>query len=250
MRKITHRFPLQQAAPLNGRARLTRTTLADLYADAAALAGWQALDTGQLSAAWDHHEEAKVAGREGSTPAALVHATAQQAYILLELKEARHALELTGYAIAQARGKVPPLLMSWLYAAQGEMYAALTDDSGTHRAFDHAESALPDSDWRDPELPYVILNPLHLARWRGNARARLGDASAIDDLQVSLADLDTSFVRARAGLHVDLAYSLAAAQRQSEAKHHLGEAHGLASRVGSARQRRRIQQLRSVLRSA
>ena len=228
----------------------SREGLADLYADAAALAGWQSLDAGQLARAWDHHEQAKVAGREGSSPAAFIHATAQQAYVLLELHKVRSALDLASYAIGLARGTVPALLMSWLYAVQGEMYAAAADPAGTQTAFEEADKTLARSEWPDPQFPYLMLNPVHLARWRGNARARLGHASAIDDLQTALNDLEGSFVRARAGLLVDLARSLTAAHRHGEAEHHLEQAQALASQVGSARQRRRVQHLQSVLRSA
>jgi hypothetical protein len=91
---------------------------------------------------------------------------------------------------------------------------------------------------------------VHLARWRGNAFARLGDVAAIEELRKALVGLDSSFTRAKAGLHVDLAYSLVAAGQRAEAAVELREARTLAVRVGSARQRRRVRHLESVLAAA
>ena len=226
-----------------------REPLADLYADAAALAGWQCLDLGDLLMAWRRHEAAKDAGRECRSLAALVHAMAQQAYVLVELGEPGVALELAECARATAGTAVPPLLSSWLSAVQGELHAEAGHARACRSAFESAERLLPE-DSHDPELPYIVLDPIHLARWRGNALARLGDAAATADLRRALDGLDASFTRARAALHVDLAYALLAADRRGEAEAELGEAKTLATRVGSARQRRRIRRLESVLQTA
>lgn len=226
-----------------------REPLARLYADAATLAGWQCLDLGELSKAWQYYEAAKNAAREGNPPAALAHAMAEQAYVLVELGEVASALQLAEYARATAGTAVPPLLSSWLSAVQGELYAATGNDAACRRAFETADRLLPD-ETSDPELPYVILDGVHLARWRGNAWARLGDAGATDDLQQALHGLDPTFTRAKAGLRVDLAQALAVAKQHTEARAELSEAKTLATRVGSARQRRRIRQLESALQAA
>jgi len=129
------------------------------------------------------------------------------------------------------------------------VHAAAGNDHGCRQAFEAAEGLLP-ADANDPDLPYIVLNDVHLARWRGNAWARLGDAEAIEELHAALGGLDSTFTRARASLHVDLAYALAAAKQEGQAKEQLCEAETLAVRVGSTRQRRRIRQLESALRAA
>jgi hypothetical protein len=58
---------------------------AAVLADAAGLAGWQALDTGSPAEAWLRHESAKAAAREAGSPVHLAHAMGQQAYALLDL---------------------------------------------------------------------------------------------------------------------------------------------------------------------
>lgn len=226
-----------------------REPLACLYADAATLAGWQCVDLGELDQAWRHYEAAKDAAREGNPPAALVHAMAEQAYVLVEAGEPVSALQLAEHARSLAGTAVPPLLLAWLEAVVGELHAATGDDTSSRRAFDSAERLLPD-DLRDPKLPYVILSDVHLARWRGNARATLGDPLATDDLRQAVYGIDASFTRARAGLHVDLAAALLAARLHCEALAEVGQAKTLASRVGSARQRRRIRHLESRLHAA
>ncbi len=226
-----------------------RDALADLYADAATLAGWQCLDLGQLSAAGDYYEAAKDAGREGCSPATLAHALAEQAYVLVELGEIDSALQLAAHARAEAERGVAQLLVAWLWAVEGEMQAVAGNDLAGRRAFDAAATLLP-ADCRDPELPFVVLSDVHLARWRGNAWAKLGDAAAIDDLHQALTGLDSTFVRAKAGMHVDLAQAFAATKQDDQAGEHLREAETLAVRVGSARQRRRIRRFLSALGAA
>jgi hypothetical protein len=60
-----------------------REAAADELGQAAALAGWQALDMGNLKEAWHLHEVAKSAARESGVEAGLTYARAQQAYVLL-----------------------------------------------------------------------------------------------------------------------------------------------------------------------
>ena len=65
----------------------TRRPIAAALADAAALAGWQALDVGSISRAWEHFETATTAGRISDQPALLAHAKGEQAYALLDLDQ-------------------------------------------------------------------------------------------------------------------------------------------------------------------
>ena len=54
-----------------------RPALAAAVAEAAALAGWQALDLSDTRKAWMWHETAKAAARDSQSPAILAHVTAQ-----------------------------------------------------------------------------------------------------------------------------------------------------------------------------
>ena len=226
-----------------------REAVAYLYADAATLAGWQSLDLGNLKKAWDYYESAKQAASEVAPPTSLAHALAEQAYVLVDVGNVADALQLAEYATSVAGTAVPSLLRSWLAAVLGEIHATLGNDAASRRAFGRADDLLP-AEPQDPTMSYVILDQVHLARWRGNALAKLGDRGAIDDLRRAAAAIEPTFNRARAGLHVDLAQALAASGSTQEADLELRAASSLASQVGSARQRRRIRQLQSVLQAS
>ena len=226
-----------------------RERLSDLICDAAALAGWVALDLGDVDRAWRYHEAAKAAGRETGSTATLAHALAQQAYVLIDIGRRDDARELAGYALTVAGRAASPVLTSWLTAVVGELAAVDGDAAAAHAQFDTAMRLLP-ADAADPALPYIMLDEYHLARWRGTASARLGDAAAIAALEYALSGMDATFIRARAQLHVELAYSLLAAGQRSEAAAQVVDARALASQVGSVRQRRRVRQLELVLGNA
>jgi hypothetical protein len=132
----------------------------------------------------------------------------------------------------------PQVLRAWLAAAHGEALAAHGDHTASLHAFDRATDLLP-SDPTD-ERPYVALDPVHLARWRGHALARFGHPDVITVLTGALNRLDPTFVRAETALRVDLATALAANGDRDEARTHADHAAQLAAQVGSARQRRRI----------
>ncbi|WP_229874693.1 hypothetical protein [Amycolatopsis deserti] len=219
-------------------------TAAVTLAEAAALAGWQALDAGDLRKAWDLHDIAKSAARQGENPAVLAHVTAQQAYVLLDAGRAADAVELVEYASEPGLlGRVPARLRSWLAAAHAEFLAAAGDRSGAMRRLDQAADVLPDGD-NDPELPYLMLNGAHLARWRGNCLARLGEDQAIEDLTAALDGLTTlTSRRAEAGLRVDLALALRKRGDLDESRVQARQAAELAGTTGSARQRARIAEL-------
>ncbi|GAA4989156.1 hypothetical protein WHI96_21470 [Pseudonocardia tropica] len=219
-----------------------REQAADELGQAAALAGWQALDMGRLPEAWRLHEVATAAARESGQPAGLGYARAQQAFILLDAGRAADALDLIASAHAIASGPVPRELLAWLHAAQGEALAALGDRDAALRALDAAAAALP----TQPEhaLPYLMLDAGHLARWRGHCLARLGETSAIDDLSTALAAMpDGQYGRAEVSLRVDLALALRARGEVAESRAQAERAGRLAGRTGSERQRRRIREL-------
>ncbi|GAB3961147.1 hypothetical protein GCM10029978_012530 [Actinoallomurus acanthiterrae] len=75
--------------------------------------GWKALDVGTPRESWEHFERAKSAPREAEDPSLLAFATAEQAYVLLDLGDAEQAAELVGYARRQAASEVPALMRTW-----------------------------------------------------------------------------------------------------------------------------------------
>ncbi|ALE74385.1 hypothetical protein AD006_25310 [Pseudonocardia sp. EC080610-09] len=220
----------------------SREQAADELGQAAALAGWQALDMGRLSEAWRLHEIATAAARESGEPSGLGYARAQQAFILLDVGRPADAYELITSAREHAVGPVPRELLAWLYAAEGEALAALCDRDTALRALDAAADALP----AQPEqaMPYVMLDAGHLARWRGHCLARLGESSAIDDLSTALAAMpEGQYGRAEVSLRVDLALALRASGEVAESRAQAARAGRLAGQTGSERQRRRIRAL-------
>lgn len=215
-----------------------RAALASVLSDAGALAAWQALDVGALRQAWGHYETAKAAAREAESRVLLAHAMGEQVYALHDLGRLTDALGLVEGALATVKPQGPALLHCWLRAVEGEVRAKLGDDQ-CYRALALATDLLPaDSD--DPALPFISLNEAHLSRWRGHCLAHTGDEEAVDYLRHALDEMDTSFVRAAAGLRCDLAQALFSCGERDEARTHLSAARSIANQVGSVRQRRRI----------
>jgi tetratricopeptide (TPR) repeat protein len=217
-----------------------REAAADELGQAAALAGWQALNMGQLDEAWRMHELAKTAARESGVTAGLAYATAQQAFVLLDAGRTADALLLVESARAQAGTNVPDVLRSWLHAAEGEVLAALGRRDFALRALEAASETLPE-DADESGLPYLMLDGGQLARWRGHCLARLGEATAIDDLTSALESMEEGrYGRAEASLRVDLAIAYQALGDTAQARAQAARAAEVAGRTGSQRQRRRI----------
>jgi tetratricopeptide (TPR) repeat protein len=141
---------------LTYRASPQRPALAGVLVEASTLAGWQALDRAALSQAWTHYERAKTAAREADSPALLAHATAEQAFVLLDLNETTAAVDQLTHARTIAHGTATPLLQAWLAAAHGETLAAAGHADDARRAFDTASHLLP-ADPIDPALPFLFL---------------------------------------------------------------------------------------------
>jgi tetratricopeptide (TPR) repeat protein len=216
-----------------------REALAGVLTEASALAGWEVLDRNAFNQAWDHHERAKAAAHQAQSPTLLAHATAQQAFILIDLGEVHGAVDLLTSARALAEHSAPSLLRAWLAAAHGEGLAAAGHRDDALRAFDAADSLVP-ADPVDPALPFLFLADAHLDRWRGHALARLGEPDAIDQLSHALPRLPAEFIRAKTGMLVDLAVAYAAAGDRDAALAYSREAKRLASQIKSDRQRRRL----------
>ncbi|MGH3935016.1 MAG: tetratricopeptide repeat protein [Pseudonocardiaceae bacterium] len=181
----------------------TREPLAALLSKMHTLAGWQALDLGDLTDSWHHYEHSRAAAAQSNSTAYEIHAAAEQAFVLIDAGATRDAVGLLDTARRRADTTSPRILRAWLAAAHGETLAAHGDRTASLHAFDHAARLLPD----DPtdERPYVALDAIHLARWRGHALARFGDPEATTVLTNALNRLDPTFVRAETALRVDLA---------------------------------------------
>ena len=219
-----------------------RGALAAVLADSAALAGWQAVDLGDTTTAWSHFETAKAAAREAESTPLLVHAMAEQAYVLLEVNMDREALTLVQEARRAAGSRVPALLLSWLSPVEAEVRGAAADLANCERGFEDALRHLP-ADPQDPELPFLMLSDAHLGRWRGNVLARLGDDGALDQLYAALPGTRGGSSRAEATLRTDLALALTAAGEHDEAEAQARRARALIDLLGSVRLRRRLRRL-------
>ena len=220
-----------------------RLPTARVLADAASLAGWQALDIGLVNHAWSHFELARDAARTSGDAALIAHAKGQQAYALIDLNQPDQALSLVQEARVETVNRLPQRMVSWLWAVEAETAAVAGQDFRCRRALDSAANALPAGPAQDDELPYVSLDSHHLDRWRGSALARLGDREAVDQLSTALCSVDPEYTRATGALHLDLAQALIAADAQDASRVHLEVARQLATQTGSVRQRRRIEQL-------
>jgi tetratricopeptide (TPR) repeat protein len=210
------------------------------------LAGWQTLDLGDLPGSWQHYERSRSAAAQSDSIPHESHAAAEQAFVLIDTGATRDAVDLLDSARRRADTTAPQVLRAWLTAAYGEALVANGDRTASLYAFDQAAELLP-SDPTD-ERPYVALDPVHLARWRGHALARFGHPEAITVLTDALNRLDRTFVRAETALRVDLATALAASDDQNEARIHADRACALAGELGSKRQQRRLRTLAASLR--
>ncbi len=228
----------------DGVTAAQRQPIAAVLADAAALAGWQALDVGAAAQAWQHFETAKAAAREAGDPGLLAHATAEQAYVLMDLDRPGDAADLIAEARRPAK-RLPSLTSCWLSAAEGEAHAHLGDELRALRAFDTAHRLLGSG--TADGAPYVVVDEGHLLRWRGNVLARLGHQEAFDCLTAALGAMDASFRRAASSLHCDLALSSLARGDRDTAAVHATTFRSLARQVGSVRQLKRLERVHPVV---
>jgi hypothetical protein len=216
--------------------------LAAVLADAHSLAGWQSLDRGDPTAAWEHYRRAGDAARAAQSVALEAHALAEQAVILADIGRTADSVTMSAHARAIGRTS-PPLLGAWLMAAHGEALVA----DGQHRAsldaFDYAERTLTHISEPRPGMPYVTLDQAHLSRWRGHALARNGHPNAVAVLTAALARHDPEFIRAEAALQLDLAVALAAAGDVDGAVSRVLSGRDQAHAIGSIRQLRRAARL-------
>ncbi|GAA0947039.1 XRE family transcriptional regulator [Nonomuraea longicatena] len=219
-----------------------RAPLAHLLAEAASLAGWQAINTLALNDAWNHYEKAKAAAAEADDPSVLAYVSGEQAYVLVELGRPAEATELLRHLRATFDSRVPARLRTWLAAAEAEAAAVLGDELTCRRALDAAVRSLPDGDV-DQDMGYLSINAHHLARWRGNCLVRFGDPTVAEDLRSAIAGMDGTYNRAESVARCDLGHALLAAGDPAAAQPHIYRARQLATMTGTRRQRRRIDEL-------
>jgi transcriptional regulator with XRE-family HTH domain len=218
-----------------------RVPTARALAGAATLGAWQSLDGGALDKAWRLYELAKRAAAEAGDPMLLTHAMGEQAYVLSDAGQANYAVDMLHQARRMSGKKVSPRLAAWLFAAEAELCAKAGRSGDCYRALENAARYLPAGDEaRDPDMPSIFLNGAHLARWSGNALALLGDAGAMDNLYTALDAMDSTFMRATAGIHCDLAQAHLARGESPLAREHLGKALAISKQTGSARHFRRV----------
>ncbi len=222
-----------------------REPLAALLSEMHTLAGWQALDLGDVNKSWQHHERARSAAAQSNSIAHESHAVGEQVFVLIDAGATRDAVDLLDGATRRADTAAPRVLRAWLAAVHSSALAVHGDRTGSLHALDRAADLLP-SDPTD-ERPYTGFNPLHLARWRGQVLARFGEPDAIAVLTDALNRLDPSSVRAEARTRIALATALAANGDRDEARTHADHATQLATQVSSARLHRRSTTLLATL---
>jgi hypothetical protein len=223
-----------------------RQHLASILSELYCLAGWQALDLGDMVQSWKYYDRASVVALESGSYSFRAMATAGRAFVLAEIDDTSTAVDMIAQVRMSAAQNCSALTRSWLAAAHGEILAADAQETESLRAFEQADALLP-VDKIDITGPYVALDSIHLARWRGHALARCGDPDAAEVLTKALHGLDPTFTRAQTGLRVDLAIAWICAHEPSMAYEQVTVARRLAGQIGSVRQRRRIEILSNQL---
>jgi tetratricopeptide (TPR) repeat protein len=165
----------------------TREQLAAFVSELGTLAGWQALDIGNVAGSWRYYERAKRAAHESGQPAFKAHAEAEQAFVLVDLGRTADAVELFDATRAEVKRSSHRLLRAWLAAAHGEALAADGQRSASLRAFDQALALLP-TEPSNEDRPYVALDSVHLSRWRGHVLARVPRSRGEDSVVAALRD--------------------------------------------------------------
>ncbi|MBV9162654.1 MAG: hypothetical protein JO281_14145 [Pseudonocardiales bacterium] len=201
----------------------------------------------KITDSWQHYEQSRAAAAQSDSIAYESHAAAEQAFVLLDAQATHDAVDLLDTARYRADATAPRILRAWLAAAHGEALAAHGDRTASLHVFDRADDLLP-ADGGTDSRPYVALDAVHLARWRGHALPRFGDPDAITILTDALDRLDRTFVRAETALRVDLATAHVANGDHDETRSQADHAARLAAQVGSARQHRRIIALLATVR--
>ena len=223
----------------------SRQPLAWQLADAAALAGWQALDLGAIDQAWRFFTTASQAAQQAGDEALYAFARLEQAHVLKEVAQPQAAADLAQEIWRRSHARVPEVMRCWMAAATSEMVAEGDDED---EAMDLLRAAEADADVlaTADRPPYLVFNATHLDRWIGHILEILGDPAAEGRLRQAAAEMDGTFTRASASLKLDLAGTVLRRGERDEAKALIAEAEVLARRVGSRRQLSRVSRLRAT----
>jgi tetratricopeptide (TPR) repeat protein len=226
-----------------------RRRLAFLAGDAAALLGWQALDSGRPDEAWSRFRVGARAARESGDAALHAFIVAEMAYVPLFAGRSSDALDLVDHAVTIAGTATPPAFRAWLTATKAETLAACGDESASLAAMGQASTLLDTVDEGEPPSPGTsYFDRSHLERWRGQCLVEIG---RIDDahevITAALDRVDPSFVRARAGMMLDLATAYARRDDLDQACHTAVKALWLARQTNSRRYQQRVVMFRTWL---
>jgi transcriptional regulator with XRE-family HTH domain len=221
-----------------------RPRLAAALAEAAALAGWLALDRCDINAAWQWHELGRGAASESGSAMHVGHVLAQQAVVLLDAGQVLAAQDTAQEASRVVVGAAPPAVQAWVAASEAEVLSGCGDALRARRRFDDARALFARESIT--EVPFIMLSDLHLERWHGHCLTRQGNPEAMTALARAGAG-DADSVRAATSLHADMAAALLSAGECEESAREARLALGLAERCGSARHARR---LRAILAGA
>lgn len=215
----------------------TKKDLAAALVEVATLAGWLALDGGDVRKSWQWHEMARAAAREAESKLLLGYVLGQESVVLVEAGEVDAAVSVAAEAGSLVRSAAPLALRGWVAMTEADALAAAKDGAGA-RAKLAIASRLIGGEPSD-ELPFLMLSPEHLARWRGHCLTVLGDSAALSELEQALPG-ERDSVRAAAGLHADLAVARTLAADRDGATVEVSRARELALQCGSVRHLNRL----------
>jgi tetratricopeptide (TPR) repeat protein len=228
-----------------------RRQLLKVVGDVATRLGWLSLDLDRRERSWQFFQTGARAAAEAEDPMLHAFTLAESGYVLLAVDRRTEALARVDAAEVVLGSVKHTTMRAWLTAARAEVLAATSDVEGCRRALDQAHAFLDHPDSGASPAPYVdYLDGAHLRRWTGSCLASLGHPEAASAVEEALVEVDPSFVRARAGLVIDLATAHSAAGDLDRACISAAEGVRLAAETRSARQVRRVVGLRERLRPA
>lgn len=224
-----------------------RLSVARAQADAASLAAWQDLDLGDHSRSADHYRLARIAASRAGSTTLLAHAVGEHAVMLAETGHP----DIAYIQVRRAEGfpGLPPLLRSWMAATRAQVAVMLPDEhDAVLSGLRLAETALAQADSGDEaDLPYVFLDPVHLARWQGHILIKAGDPAGRQLALDALNQLPEDFIRARCAQRLDLAEDALGRREFEPAQEMLSTVETQIQILGSARLGKRHARLRQLL---
>lgn len=135
--------------------------------------------THHVRKSWQWPEMARAAAREAESKLLLGYVLGQQSVVLAEAGEVGAAVSVAAEAGSLVRGAAPYALRGWVAMTEADALAAAKDGAGARAKLAIASRLI--SGAPSDELPYLMLSPEHLARWRGHCLTLLGDSAALSD---------------------------------------------------------------------